>query len=310
MKRSVAIHGMTPAFLRWAIWHPCELRPLEPRRFADQTFRVLRGVRELSIAKAERRCTPKYCFHPSSIENADSADSEDGVVLGFRRAEVAAAFGGEDRLESSCHGCAANALSEQIPGASAGCFGFLSTTEFDLQKLLSGYSQAALSKFDLVSAIQNAASNLNLETELESVLGSGRMVWNRLWKNKILTAKQLKLVAKLFDRVAADFTDVLPRHVQVFRAAVKACLANQYPLHVELVPSGFSDGQTWSLNASCPDCGFEPTKIKKLQKCIGCGRIGGTSEGPKFRVLGIRPYSHLAGIIGEKQARKEVSRLT
>lgn len=306
MKRSVAIQGATPAFLRWAIWHPCELRPLEPGRFADQTFRALRGVRELSIAKVERRCTADYCFHPRSIGQGGTAAAE---VLGFQRAEVSAAFGGEFRIESNCQNCPANALSDQISGVSAGCFGFLATTEFDLQKLLSGYAQDDLAKFDLVEAIQDAAFRLDLEADLKSVFGPGRVVWNRLWKNKILSAKGLSLVADLFDRVAEDFAGELPRHVLVFRAAVKACLENDFPLHVELVPSGFSDGETWSLNASCPECGYEPAEIKKLQKCVGCGRIGGISAGPKFRVLGVRPYSHLAGIIGEERARLEVERL-
>ena len=48
MKRSVAIWGPTPAFIRWAIEHPCELRDIEVDNLADGTFRQLRALRELS----------------------------------------------------------------------------------------------------------------------------------------------------------------------------------------------------------------------------------------------------------------------
>ena len=64
MKRSVAIIGPTPAFVRWAIWHPCDLRPLEERRFIDQCFRTLRGIRAYSVAKAEGRIHDGFCLHP------------------------------------------------------------------------------------------------------------------------------------------------------------------------------------------------------------------------------------------------------
>ena len=99
MRRSVAITGATPAFVRWAIWHPCELRPLDPYRFADQTFRKLRGVRELSIAKVENRCDDDFCFHPEAFaENQPTVDQ----VRGFQREEIAAVFGGEAPVFSSC----------------------------------------------------------------------------------------------------------------------------------------------------------------------------------------------------------------
>lgn len=306
MKRSVAIKGATPAFVRWAIWHPCDLRPLEATRFPDQTFRMLRGVRELSIAKAEGRCTKEYCFHPASI---GTVQAEDAVIRGFQRAEVSAAFGGESVIDSNCQDCPANALSEQIPGVSAGCFGFLSTNEFDLQKLLSGYPQAVHSGFKLIEEIQDAASSAGFEADLLSRFGQGRIVWHRLWRHKILSTSKLELLVRLFDRVAKNFKGDLPRHVCVFQTALEACVANGFPLHVELVPAGFSDGETWSLNACCPECGYEPAEIKKLQKCVGCGRIGGICEGPKFRVLGIRPYSHLAGIIGAEPAKTELELL-
>ena len=81
------------------------------------------------------------------------------------------------------------------------------------------------------------------------------------------------------------------------------------PLHVELVPSGFAGNETWKLNTSCPDCHWEPEQVKKLQKCRGCDRIGGMAAGPKFRVLGLRPYSVLAGIVGDKRVSEALTQL-
>ena len=307
MRRSVAIKGATPAFLRWAIWHPCELRPLDPYRFADQTFRKLRGMRELSIAKIENRCDDDFCFHPEAFaETAPVVDQ----VRGFQREEIAAVFGGEEPVFSSCLNCPANALGSQIDGVAAGCFGFMSTTEFDLQRVLSGYSQPQAVDFDLVQHVQTAAEQAGVDLELDKWFGPGKIVWHRLWKPKILSVKQLVVIEKIFTAVIESNDEAaVPNHVLDFSQAVTACLSHKMPLHVELVPSGFADNETWKLNTACPDCHWEPKQVKKLQKCHGCDRIGGMAGGQKFRVLGLRPYSVLAGIVGDKRVTEALAQL-
>ena len=307
MKRSVAITGATPAFLRWAIWHPCELRPLDAYRFADQTFRKLRGIRELSVAKAENRCDDDFCFHPEAFaEPAPAVDQ----VRGFQREEIAAVFGGEDPVFASCVGCPANVLSSRLEGVAAGCFGFMATTDFDLQRLMSGYSQNTSEEFDLVRSVQMAAERIDIEPELSKWFGAGKIVWHRLWKQTILSRKQLAIVEQIFSTVVESNDEALmPSHVLDFARAVTACLKHEMRLHVELVPSGFAGDETWKLNTSCPDCKYEPVEVKKLQKCVGCGRIGGMAEGPKFRVLGLRPYSVLAGIVGPERVGEALTQL-
>ena len=306
MKRSVAITGATPAFLRWAIWHPCDLRPLDPYRFADQTFRKLRGVRELSVAKVENRCDDDFCFHPEAfVETAPAVD----LVRGFQRAEIAAVFGGEEAVFANCLDCPANVLASRVDGVAAGCFGFMATTEFDLQRLMSGYSQGSLAEFDLVQRVQAAAEKMNLESELSKWFGPGTIVWHRLWKQTILSRKQLAIVDRVFSAVIESSEAAIPSHVLDFARAVSACLKHEMRLHVELVPAGFSDSETWKLNTACPDCKYEPAQVKKLQKCLGCGRIGGMAEGQKFRVLGMRPYSVLAGIVGPSRVAEALMQL-
>ena len=306
MKRSVAITGATPAFLRWAIWHPCELRPLDPYRFADQTFRKLRGVRELSIAKVENRCDDDFCFHPEAF--ADTAPAVD-QVRGFQREEIAAVFGGEDPVFTSCLGCPANVLASRVDGVAAGCFGFMATIDFDLQRLMSGYPQGSSADFDLVQCVQVSADQLGIEPELSKWFGPGKIVWHRLWKQTILSRKQLGIVDQVFSALIESGVDAVPSHVLDFANAVKACLEHEMRLHVELIPSGFADNETWKLNTACPDCHYEPAQVKKLQKCLGCGRIGGMAEGQKFRVLGLRPYSILAGIVGPSRVTEALMQL-
>ena len=306
MKRSVAITGATPAFLRWAIWHPCELRPLDPYRFADQTSRKLRGVRELSIAKVENRCDDDFCFHPEAFEETAPAVDQ---VRGFQREEIAAVFGGEEPVFANCLGCPANVLESRVDGVAAGCFGFMATTEFDLQRLMSGYTQEVSAKFDLVRCVQAAAEQLKIESELSKRFGPGKIVWHRLWKQTILSRKQLAIVDQIFSALIESYVDAMPDHVLDFARAVTACLENEMRLHVDLVPSGFADSETWKLNTACPDCKYEPGQVKKLQKCLGCGRIGGMAEGQKFRVLGLRPYSVLAGIVGTERVDAALTQL-
>ena len=307
MKRSVAITGATPAFVRWAIWHPCELRPLDPYRFADQTFRKLRGIRELSIAKVENRCDDDFCFHPEAFAKTDPAIDQ---VRGFQREEIAAVFGGEDPVFASCLGCPANVLASRIEGVATGCFGFMATTEFDLQRLMSGYKQEQTAEFDLVRCVQLAAEKIEVEPELEKWFGPGKIVWHRLWKQTILSRKQLAIVDQIFSALITSNSEAsVPNHILDFSQAVTACLKHEMRLHVELVPSGFAGDETWKLNTACPDCKYEPVKVKKLQKCLGCGRIGGMAEGQKFRVLGLRPYSVLAGIVGASRVAESLTQL-
>ena len=307
MKRSVAITGATPAFLRWAIWHPCELRPLDPYQFPDQTFRKLRGVRELSVAKVENRCDVDFCFHPEAFAEPAAAVDQ---VRGFQRDEIAAVFGGEAAVFANCRDCPANVLASRVDGVAAGCFGFMATTEFDLQRLMSGYSQASVATFDLVQCVETAAEKLDIESELSKWFGAGKIVWHRLWKQAILSRKQLAIVDQIFSTVVESTVEQsLPSHVLDFSRAVTACLVHEMRLHIELVPSGFSDSETWKLNTACPDCKYEPAQVKKLQKCMGCGRIGGMADGPKFRVLGLRPYSVLAGIVGPGRVAEALTQI-
>ena len=118
MKRSVAILGQTPQFVRWAIRKACPLRELS-ENLADDSFRQLRGLRAFSVGRAEGRVVDGVCIHPAaSAKKVDEA-------RGFFAAEVLDAHGGEHQVDQCCHGCEANALADAVPGVWAGCYGWL-----------------------------------------------------------------------------------------------------------------------------------------------------------------------------------------
>ena len=105
MKRSVAIFGPTPQFVRWAIAHPCPLRSLDLEKLPDTTFRQLRGIRELSNGVVENRIVESICLHPDST----SADVES--ARGFPAEEILEAFGSHEQVQECCGDCPANAVS-------------------------------------------------------------------------------------------------------------------------------------------------------------------------------------------------------
>ncbi|MEL7497716.1 MAG: hypothetical protein AAFN77_08910 [Planctomycetota bacterium] len=315
MKRSVAILGTTPAFVRWAIWHPCALRPLFKDRFIDQTFRTLRSLKELSVARADSRCHEGFCVHPqSSQQDAESLE-------GFSIEEVTATFGGLDHVQSACQPCDAN-ISRQSQDALVGCYGFLTTNGFSFDRLLSGYPQSEFSAFDLVAEVQRTAKETDLLDELRQAFDSladvqrDTLIWYQLWKpdrisptaEKMLNQNQLVVLEKLFHRLlqrleerVGNEDNIAPEPWRTFATVLAHCVQKNLKLVAELVPSGHSDGTNWQLNRSCPECRCEETidgLQAKHQTCRGCGRIGSWTNGAKFKVLGKRPYIRLSDVIG------------
>ena len=135
MKRSVAILGPTPSFLRWAIGHPCPLREPVDQGLAASTFRQLRGVRELSLAQIEDRIVEGVGLHP------DASPTAPEQALGFSVAEIVAPFGGLDHVTHCCQGCPANAGSNIQPRLLAGCYGWLpADLETDFEEVVRGQS--------------------------------------------------------------------------------------------------------------------------------------------------------------------------
>jgi hypothetical protein len=311
LKRSVAIIGPTPGFLRWAIWQPCPLRERDDLPLPDTTFRQLRGVREISVGRIENRIFENICVHPL----ANSREPE--LALGFPIFEVAGLFGGPEQIKDACWNCPANAVSAHQPGLLAGCFGWLPVDfNFDFEKLTRGEfdvgeteaAGAALTS-ELVDLVERAVAKLQLEELIQQTFLATRPVWYGLWSHASLSQEQLPVIEQLFMYVLANeeaerransahstqLTDLIR-----FVDAVSSCREHSLPLHVDFVPAGVSDGINWTILPHCGYCGFSIDN-NLPRECPACGQPGNRQQETKHKVLGLRPYLHLHSILGSQQ---------
>ena len=306
MKRSVAIYGPTPQFVRWAIGHCCPLRETDVDNLPDSTFRQLRGLRELSMGLMENRVFENICVHPAS------ADQDAPSVRGFKAHEVLDAHGDAAYVGNCCRSCPANAVAESRPGTWAGCYGWLpAISGFCLESTLRvGGKPNELSRnqvyqpgrLDFVKLLDDVIKHSALKPAGE-LFNKTTPRWYGLWQNSLLTHEQVEYLQEIFESAVSHCLNERAALAEIadliqFRDALKRCVEHRLTLHVDLVPPGISDGQTWTLSAHCPDCKIEmPTSGR--QQCSACGKFGNPHGQRKSKVLGLRPYVNLVGVMGE-----------
>lgn len=308
MKRSVAIYGPTPQFVRWAIGHTCPLREPDVDNLPDSTFRQLRGLRELSTGLVQDRVFEDICLH-STATNEDSTQAR-----GFKIHEVLDAYRDAAHVESCCQTCPANAISDSREGTWAGCYGWLpATSGFCLESTLREGARANQSltsvdtrpdRIDFVNLIDDVIEDSDLPHN-ENLFCPTTPRWYGLWQNAILTQQQIEYLCQVFESAVNkcarnganpdEFIDLIQ-----FRDALKRCVEHRMAIHVDLVPPGVSDGQTWALAAHCPDCRLEMSAPGR-QQCPACGRFGNPHGPRKSKVLGLRPYVDLEGVLGKQK---------
>ncbi len=307
MRRSVAIYGPTPQFVRWAISYNCSFRDAGGENLPDRTFRQLRGVREFSRATAEMRVFEDYCIHRDAVSGAPEK------ARGFHKNEVLASLGEQDFVSKTCQQCPANALSDFRSTAWAGCYGVLAATSgFDFETLqaasvdfenLENYSIYQPGRFDFVELMEQAFDELTLEVEPDLFpLTSPR--WFGVWRDGGFNRHQLSMLAELLECInkrCLDSNASLPEISEVvqLRYAVDRCLKFDLTLSVELVPPGHSDGLTWVINSHCPEC--KKSMSGDADRCQVCRRVGRAQGERKSKVLGSRPYVNLEGVLGEEK---------
>lgn len=318
MKRSVAILGPTPQFMRWAIWHPCPLRELDGANLTDDTFRQLRGVREFSTGLIENRVFEGVCVHP------DATSARPDNALGFAGSEIIDAHGNETLVANSCRECPANALNEQRPGIWAGCYGWLAaTSDFCFETALKStpaHDELNASPasdhlpLDFVELVDETINELKKTTQADELFMKTSPRWYGIWNQSILSGSRVVLLLEVFDRMVSNcwpaddpapssWTDLVS-----FRDALQRCADHNLNLHVELIPPGYSDGQTWTMAAYCPDCKSEMHADLQKTGCPACGRPGNPHGVRKSKVLGLRPYVQLKGIMGESRTAEFLKR--
>ena len=313
MKRSVAILGPTPQFVRWAILHSCPLRQIDQENLPDTTFRQLRGLRELSVGIIEDRVLERICIHP------DASSQTPMSALGFPIAEALDAYGDQEFIAECCERCCANAYALDEPGVWAGCYGWLPASDQFSFEITSNNRNKASSKPR--SATQtNESKNEFPEMLDEIVKDSGRTEeadrlfqktsprWYGIWQAIRLDRHQIEFLRGVFDemvsRVSTQVAGVSKPHTDLvrFRNALTACSRNALELHVELIPPGISDGINWTQFAHCPACKHKmKSDSQGVQTCPACKRQGNAHGERKGKVLGLRPYVNLCSVLGKSR---------
>ena len=304
MKRSVAVLGKTPQFVRWALARPCDLRNLDVTNLPDYTFRQLRNIRELSVAKKEDRVVDGICLRTPTVV------SDPNELLGFIAEEVYDLSGEDHELDDLCGSCPANTLKEG--GLWTGCYGWLAADpvfSFDAP-----HGDGYVPKESLVSDLTSVVEELELKDRINEMFPVRSVpYWYALWQAETPTKGQLEILQVVLRELLrkidmAKAANGVNRRgvnsVSQFLKAVELAVEHDLKLHLELVPPGFSDGQTWATKDNCPTCKcseWEPVSHGK--KCVACGRVGNLLTGRRSKVLGFRPYMKLVGILGPEKTK-------
>lgn len=286
MKRSAAIVGPTPPFVRWAIRFDCPYRENENGRIAWQTFRQLRSLREVSNGRLDARILQGICIDAERNQSAKTA-------YGFPVDEVMAFYGTFDEVDSHCGGCPANALigqSETVANRCrftpwAGCYGIL---------------PANTGSCDLPSAFNRIDTGTD---RCWSVLPPARSIWFRLWQIESWDGASLRCLRSALEEASLIEPNLLSFDEFVhLNSAVVACLENDLVLETELFPRGMSDGLHWTIEPHCRTCKSESGSDH--QHCAECGDSGPPVRLAKRKVLGRRPFLRLVDLIGQQETER------
>ena len=304
MKRSVAILGPTPAFIRWAIEHPCELRDIEVDNLADGTFRQLRALRELSGGIEQERVLDGFCLAADTARAAKSNTATAREALAFPIDEVVDLFGDAESISNLCHQCPANCALPTTPIAGnqsrwAGCFGWLVTDlnySFDPAVEMESIEHPCLIRRVNDICKQEKIAELFRSVTVARNAPTKAQPFYTFWQSKWVDPDLLPLMASVFGEAARAVE--YHRELTKFATACRRAIEHDLRLFVELVPRGESDGIHWRRNAACSRCGYDVIETQvRANPCPGCGTDAPVGHFRKSRVLGRRPFLHLEKII-------------
>lgn len=302
MKRSAAIIGPTPPFLRWTIALPCPFRDPDSKSQNNAAFRDLRSLRAIAVAEIENRIVDGICLHPDSTSE-DVADAK-----GFPIGEVYAAYGGQEQAANTCRSCPANVaiskdeLSESVEHSKAGCFGWVPFGEMDISspgfmRLMesSDSHQQNKSIVDLFESSFEVVCKTCPEL-LPELFPKSAPRWFGVWGSETFSRQQLELLSKICEGVDCDSI----AWQRLVRAVRICCERPELTLHVDLAPAGFSDGKSWMIESACASCGVSSPD----SPCKVCRSEVSPLRSRKSKVLGFRPYLNLVAIVGEEETRR------
>jgi hypothetical protein len=304
MKRTAAILGPTPPFLRWTIVVPCPFRDPDAKNVTDAAFRELRSLRAIAVGEIEDRIVDGICLHP------DVSPEDPATATGFPVREVYAAFGGKEETSNACQGCPANVAisSAELSGdavlSKAGCFGWLpfgeptSDESPSFMRLME--CEDASDQRDAESIVvqfESAMQSMAVSTPFPITSPS----WYGVWSCKKFSAEQLSYLCQACEKIQSQ--SIAWRRLS---RAVRVSLDHNLEFRCELTPPGNSDGRSWSTERSCANCGFASSAIP----CNVCGSTAAPLRARKMKVLGLRPYLKLVSIVGESETKRLVEKFS
>lgn len=287
MKRTAAILGPTPPFIRWAIEAPCPFLRMPPanasRSPAQTRWRQLRSLKEVARAQAEGRTHSGYCFaSEASLTN----------VIGVMIEEVTAPLGGTERVEASCRRCPANPQPEL--GHWAPCTGILPLvtpretlleTEQVWAEQLNWLNQRITAGLGHLAVSENSPGPLN---------------WQLTWKGPSLDSDRLKIARQVLDLSVERFPHATLEQAEL-RAALEHAECHAMKVWIEAVPTGWSDGHHWHLPAHCQSCGAIWC-APGAGICSSCQSASSYQAERRLKVLGLRPFLQLSSVLGTEAA--------
>jgi len=307
MKRSAAIIGPTPPFLRWTIVLPCAFRDPEAKNPANAAFRELRSLRAISVGEIENRIVDGVCVHP------DAATVEIENAKGFPVEEVYAAYGGKEVVNSTCLKCPANIgvsgreIDAEISLTKAGCFGWVPFGDSQIDSpgfmRLMECGDPASKPASLVQEFETAfaaVQKLHSEKKMEDLFPETSPAWYGVWSLGTFSHSELTVLCQICESVKSD--SMAWRRLA---SAVRVCRDDpELGLQVDLMSAGDSDGKLWRIEPSCSACGCSNPDTP----CQVCGSSATPLRERKTKVLGLRPYLNLVSIVGEPKARTLIAK--
>lgn len=309
-KRRAAIVGPTPETLYWALEHRCPWRTPDGKVPAIKAFQELRALRELSRARRECRITEGIALHSSALEGRGAP------ILGFLVGDIEQAYGGRAAIDQACGACPAN--TDRGIGGWAGCHGWLPLLRANTQAENAGGATQLTER--IPELVDEVVSQLDLGEDYERLFLATQPRWYGLWCASPWSTNQAELGLRIMAEILRHLELKDEPSRQQFEAwegwtglaglrrlvgAAGLAVSSGIPLHFELVPPGFSDGTTWHLPARCGRCRV----VRDEAVCRCCGIRGNLQAPTRRKVLGLRPYLDLAGVIGRDRAKAAVENL-
>lgn len=259
-------------------------------------YHALRPLKEIASARQEGRQDDNlvYLLPQSAIPGATRKQT-----LAFFVDEVTESFGGLAKATLACHDCPNNTAGND---RLAGCTGFVIAG--DLEQLSQQTRELESRELPLSPPRWQAQSTVpeTWDKLLRRYLPESnheppraRLAWYELVRTSLIDSTL---------RISAVAPADVPAPLQELEQTLQRWVAgpNQFQLHLEHIPRGFSDGHQWWLGPHCSRCHFPLTEDSR--HCPQCHHNSAPVPVSRRRVMGWNPYWPLTALVDPASAQQ------